>query len=283
MSQEITDVVTQLKNFIDAYDALCLEQTPFDGDNVEAWLSRYTYSLRSYININYNKLVVKGDISNVDLKDLMTPIAGATIAYNKINEHCNSTQSQIDFCGRKIKLSIDQYAKFLLLVPDILTFEEKLIAIVSILKHPVLQGTQTYNEFLNNWISKLLPSKAFSNVSGVFLVHKLGFMKIPTPCTDAVFDYYRMAQGRRPNFKIKNIEIPKELKQISFFGHSHFNDSLGLFITPQQISGSFDAIGGCVTKTDEELFSFTPWETTQVDKSWFNGNKIKILPTIKQL
>jgi hypothetical protein len=92
-----------------------------------------------------------------------------------------------------------------------------------------------------------------------------------------------MAQGRRPNFKIKNITIPQELKQISFFGHSHFNDTLGLFVTPQQISGSFDAIGGCVTKTDEELFSFTPWETSLVDKSWFNGNKIKILPTIKRL
>jgi hypothetical protein len=283
MSQEITDVVSQLKNFIDAYDALCLEQIPIEGDDIESWLSRYAFSLRNYLSINYNKLVIKGDISNIDLKELTTPIAGATNAFNKINERCNCTQSQINFCGRKIKLSIEQYAKFLLLVPEILTFEEKLIAIVSILKHPVLQGTQTYNEFLTSWVAKLLPSKAFSNVSGVFLVHKLGFIKIPTPCTDAVFDYYRMAQGRRPNFKIKNIEIPQELKQISFFGHSHFNDTMKLFVTPQQISGSFDLIGGCVTKTDEELFSFTPWETTQVNELWFNGNKIKILPITKQL
>lgn len=288
MSHEITSVLVQLKHFIEAFDALQLyeinESIGTCDLNIHKYITSYVESLKEYLNIYYDKIILKGDISNTDLKHLLAPIVGASKLFQDANNLYENEESTIKFCNRKIKLSSEQYAKFLLIVPDILTFREKIIALVSILKHPVLQGKQTYSQFLQNWSYMLKPSQAFSNVEGVFLVHKNGFMKISRNNTDNVFEYCRMSQGRRPNFKIKNIIVPtsSSIKHLNFFGHSHFNDSIGLFTPPVQISGSFDCIGGCVTKTDNELFNITtPWQNIEFNTEIFDAKQqIKLLPCL---
>lgn len=280
ISSEISEIVTQLKNFVETYDILNLTSYSNDDEKeIVDWLERYTSSLRKYIDLNYSKLVIKGDLSNADLKDLMPPCVGASNIFKKINVRCENKPSIINFCDRKLKLTFEQYTKFLLIVPDILTFNEKLIAIASVLKHDVLRGQQNYADFLTTWLEKLKPSKAFGNVDGVFLTHKLGFIKVSKDIVDNVFDYYRLGQGRRPNFKIKNIEQPKFLAKINFFGHAHFNDIVQEFTTPVPLSGTLENIS--VISSDDELFpKYNPWKSLQIDKTFFEekaNKQVKII------
>lgn len=281
MSLEINDVMTQLKNFIDTYEALGFSMVSLEGDSLEEWLSRYACSLKIFIDTYYNKLAIKGDISNCDLKELMSPCVGAVNVFNRINDENNNKEAIIDFCNRKLKLSFEQYSKFLLLIPEQLTKNEKLIALISIFKHPVLCGKQTYQEFISTLINMLMPSKAFNNVNGVFLTHKIGFMMIPTQDTDNAFDYCRMSQGRRPNFKIKikNPEQEKELIKLQFFNYSHLNDD-SIIKSQVLISGSLNAIGGCVTMADDVIFpKHQSWLNVSLNDDFkINKKFLKILP-----
>lgn len=271
MSLDICDILMQLKDFSETFDKLFLDK-PLKGSEF-IWITNYVKSLKEYLELNFSKIVIRGEISNNDLQNLVAPIAGA----QKVYELILSFQEPIidlEINYHSIDLKQDDYyrklSKVLTIFADSLKEEELLYALLGTLQHPVLTGKQLYKDFLINWSSYMTPENAFSNVDGVFLVHKNGFCIVPKQDFNNTFEYCRMSQGRRPNFKIQNIDSPNIIQDIKFFGIAYSNAMLGNVYT--LMSGSINLQ---TFSTDEELFHKTiPWDNISINDSIWNENKI---------
>lgn len=213
MSTDMNEILQEFKRFIEAYDSLGISLW-YSNDT---WLGTFVESLREYLDRRYAKIVVKGEISNIELRELQTATTGVRKALELIAKEHSGVVKQTRFTD--LCLDSDRYARLLYLFHSenlsSLDFDERMVALSSVVKHPVMRGLQPFGRFVRDWVCSLDPSKAFGDVAGFFLVNKKGFMMIPREKINDILEYYRMSLGHRPNFKVSNLDSLNEVYPIT--------------------------------------------------------------------
>jgi hypothetical protein len=208
LSDEITEILQQLKGLVRAYDDLHLED--LEPTSRRSWLGEFIHSLKSKLNESYRKFVISGQLTRGDLAELQFMIVRCQRLHKLVLEKYSIDAIDFVINGKNVKISPRDYAKLLYRMkenlPDELSLEQKMTILTSIIDNPVLSGEESYNDALERWGNVLNPSDVFGNVKGVILSHPRGFMVIPRELLSSVLTYTGLTQGRRPNYRV---DIPE--------------------------------------------------------------------------
>jgi hypothetical protein len=215
--ERLSGVFRQLKSFMNIYKEMKLDQ--LTGEYPFA--SKFVKSLEEYIPRAQSKMIVHGQITNIDLEYLGKAIRAANKVYNDVTSKVKTPSLELMVNGKKLTLDGDDYVKLLYklhsmkMLPDELGNQEILCAAVAELDDPVLRGAESYRDMLKSLFNALSPQAAFNNVDGLLLVSPRAFVKIPRASLNDVLEYVSLSENRRPNFKISaDFPRPESAQQI---------------------------------------------------------------------
>lgn len=271
ISLQFYDIMLQLKQFHSLYTMLGLSN---DASELLKTIHHYVKSLSGFLSDFFSKIVIRGELSNIDLQELLPAIKGAATIVKKITLEIPKPTVKVIIDNKQH--SCNELAVYNSLLIDECSFNEKIYKLLSTLQHPLLIGQMSYSEFIQSTLANLTPHSSFGDVDGVILVHKHGFRIIPQNSLNDSFDYVRLSQGRRPNFKVRESLIPQYFKQIGFFGYSYSQAMFGQCYT--LLSGAIDTN---IKYSDDQLFQkYSNWNFANIDASFWNKTQqLKIIDT----
>jgi hypothetical protein len=208
--ERLSGVFRQLKSFTKIYKEMKLDELTQEYP----FAAKFVNSLEEYLPRAQSKLIVHGQITNVDLEYLGKAIRAAKKVYDDVTRRIKVPTLELSVNGKQLTLDGDDYVKLLYklhsmkMLPEELGNEEILCAAVAELNDPVFRGAESYREMLSKLFNALTPQVAFNNVDGLLLVSPRAFVKIPRSSLNDILEYTSMSENRRPNFKI-SLKFPK--------------------------------------------------------------------------